>query len=110
MSTSLFYVVTRDEKEALMIGEALVREKIVACANLIPQMKSLYFWQGVLQQDSECILILKAPSQNFRAACEKIQNLHSYENPCILEVPVSTGAPAYLQWILSSTNRSEGSR
>ncbi|MBI4141697.1 divalent-cation tolerance protein CutA [Candidatus Woesearchaeota archaeon] len=81
----IVYTPCKDEKEAEKIAEALLNEKLVACANILPS-KSLYFWQGKLQKENEAILILKTTKEKFTAAEKKIKELHSYELPCILKI------------------------
>lgn len=105
MAFCLLYITTRDRDEALRIARALVKERLAACANVLPGMTSVYEWQGELQEDSECVLILKTREELAPAARERVAALHSYELPCILTLPVSGGNAGYLAWIEAGTEQ-----
>ena len=90
-----------------MIGRTLVREKIAACANIIEKMESIYYWNGELIEDGEAILISKTVESCFPSLEKRIRELHSYSNPCILGIPIQSGAENYLSWINESIRKSE---
>ena len=108
-ATSLLYVTASSRDEALAIGRAAVEEQLAACANVLEGMTSIYRWQGQLEQSTECVLLLKTRSELVPRLIDRVRGLHSYECPCIVELPVTGGYPAYLQWIADSTgDRSTG--
>jgi periplasmic divalent cation tolerance protein len=102
---NLIYVTTKDEKEAISIGEIVVKERLAACANVISDMKSIYWWEGNLEKDNESILILKTINENVDNLIDKIKKIHSYDNPCIIAIPISNVSDSYLEWIKKETTK-----
>lgn len=100
---NLIYVTTSDEKKAMVIGEMIVEERLAACANVISDMKSIYWWKGNLEKDNESILILKTIDNNVNDIINRIKEIHSYDNPCIIAIPVSNVSDSYLEWINDET-------
>jgi len=100
---ALVYVTTSDEEEARRIGSALVDKKLAACVNIIPGMRSIYRWQGKVVNDNECVMLVKAPKDNTETVIEKIREMHSYEVPCVVVIPLIQGLPEYLNWIMNET-------
>ncbi len=86
------------------IARALVCERLAACANIIPGMRSLYRWQGALESADETVLILKTAAARVAALTERVQQLHTYTVPCVVAVPVVDGSPEYLAWIAAETS------
>jgi periplasmic divalent cation tolerance protein len=105
--TVVLYSTTSDEAEAKRIGRALVEEKLAACANIIPKMRSIYRWKGNIEEGDECILIAKTTKDNADDAILLIRKLHSYELPCVVVIPIIGGLDAYLQWINEGTRNYE---
>ncbi|MDD1763385.1 MAG: divalent-cation tolerance protein CutA, partial [Methanobacteriaceae archaeon] len=83
---SLIYITTSGEEESKKIAKKLLEERIVACANIIPSMKSFYWWEGEIEEDTESILILKTRSDNLDTIIRRVKDIHSYDIPCILEI------------------------
>ncbi|RBQ22993.1 Divalent-cation tolerance protein CutA [Candidatus Methanobinarius endosymbioticus] len=81
---NLIYVTISNEEESLYIGEKIVKKRLTACANIISDMKSIYWWEGNLEKDNEPILILKTIDENLGAVMAKIKEIHSYDNLCII--------------------------
>ena len=99
------FVTVGNGDEAASIARTLVEEKLVACVNIIPQIRSLYWWKGEVCDDQEVLLLMKTPNGTFDALQQRIRQLHSYEVPEIIAVAVKRGLPEYLQWVLQSTSR-----
>jgi periplasmic divalent cation tolerance protein len=95
----LIYVTTKDVEEARKLGQALLSEGLIACANILPQMESIYEWEGKVCQENEAVLILKTTSQKARAVIERTEKLHSYKTPCALSLAIEDGSQGYLNWI-----------
>jgi periplasmic divalent cation tolerance protein len=95
----LVYITTGDKAEAKQIGMALVESRLAACVNIIDQMNSLYRWEGQIQDDQEVILIAKTTSENVPALKNKVKEMHSYECPCIVCLPVADGYEPFLTWV-----------
>jgi periplasmic divalent cation tolerance protein len=99
----LLYVTTAKLDEAWRIGQALVTERLAACANVLPGMQSCYWWEGKLEQANECVLILKTRQALVDRAVARIKTLHSYAVPCVVALPVVGGNPDFLAWIGAET-------
>jgi len=90
-----------------LIAEALISNKIAACVNIIKGVESVYQWQGKIEHDKEILLIIKTRESLFSQVEQSIQELHSYELPEIIAVPIMTGEKNYLNWIQSATLATE---
>jgi periplasmic divalent cation tolerance protein len=88
--------------EAERIASALVEQHLAACVNLIPQIKSIYRWQGQMEEASEVLLIIKTTAPCLDALESTLRSLHSYTIPEFLVLDLASGSPAYLNWILES--------
>ncbi|WP_338048617.1 divalent-cation tolerance protein CutA [Phaeovibrio sulfidiphilus] len=95
----LVYMTVRDNDEALLMGRALVNEKLCACVNILGPVRSLYLWKDAVHDDPEVALIAKTTEATLPALLERAKALHSYENPCIVALPISAGSPPFLDWI-----------
>ncbi|BDA77753.1 divalent ion tolerance protein [Leptospira kobayashii] len=96
------YVTVGNLEEASLIAKKVVEEKLAACANILPQMTSFYFWEGKLQEDKEVVLIFKTNESKLESLILRIKELHSYEVPCIVALPIESGNPDYLDWLRKS--------
>ncbi len=92
-------VTAPDMEVAETLGTRLVEEGRAACANLLPGVVSLYRWEGALQRDDEVLLILKSTLPAAEALRERVVELHPYEVPEVLVLPVGGGHPPYLAWV-----------
>lgn len=99
MKAKLIYVTAADRAEAETIAETVVTEKLAACANIMDGLTSVFFWDGKLCKEQECLLILKAGEANTETLIRRIIELHSYDCPCVISLPIESGNPAFLQWL-----------
>ena len=99
MNLSILYVTCKDKEQALQIGRVLVQEKFAGCVNILENMTSIYPWKGEIEVSSEAILLVKTFDSQLESARKKILELHSYEIPCILTIPVSNADQEYLDWL-----------
>lgn len=90
-----------------LIAETLISNKLAACVNIIKCVESVYQWQGKIEHDKEILLIIKTRESLFSHVEQTIQELHSYELPEIIAVPIKTGEKNYLNWIQSATLATE---
>lgn len=97
------YVTAANVAEATAIGRALVEARLAACANVLPGMTSVYWWQGALEQAEEAVLILKTRAALVEAATAKVKALHSYAVPCVAALRVEGGNTDYLDWLRRET-------
>jgi periplasmic divalent cation tolerance protein len=86
-------------EQAAQLGRTLVEERLAACANLVPGLRSIYRWQDAVQDDAEVLLLIKTTAARFDRLAQRVRELHSYETPEVLALPVVAGSPAYLQWL-----------
>jgi periplasmic divalent cation tolerance protein len=93
------------EETALTIAAALVDQAYAACVNIVPSIKSYYYFKGETHLDEEVMLIIKTTQAMFPQVSEVITDLHTYEVPEILMFPVESGSEPFLQWIRESVNR-----
>ncbi|WP_394778115.1 divalent-cation tolerance protein CutA [Undibacterium sp.] len=92
-----------DDGAAQHIAQQVLAKKLAACVNVMPEMRSLYHWQGELQVSMEIALLIKTTQARYEELQTLIQQLHPYEVPEIIAIPVAAGLPAYLQWVLKET-------
>ena len=92
---------------ASLIAETLVSKKLAACVNIIKGVESVYQWQGKIEREKEIQLIIKTQQSLFSQVQNAIQELHDYELPEIVAVPIVTGETNYLNWIKSATLATE---
>jgi periplasmic divalent cation tolerance protein len=89
--------------EAARIGRALVEERLAACANIVGPIRSIYRWREELQDEPEHLLLVKTRRNLFNRLAERVGELHSYETPGIIALPVIAGSAPYLEWVGAST-------
>jgi periplasmic divalent cation tolerance protein len=95
-------VTAPNDDEAGKISETLVEEKIIACANRLP-VRSVYRWREKIEDDSEVLLLCKTKKELLGKLVERVKELHSYEVPEIIALPIIGGSDDYLKWIDEST-------
>lgn len=88
-----------DNQSAQKMAETLVGEKLAACCNIVPKVTSVYSWQGKIQQDSEALMFIKTKESLYAKLEQRILELHPYEVPEVIALPVEKGSDAYLNWI-----------
>ena len=87
------------ESEARKIAHGLVERQLAACVNIVPQIESIYRWQGKIESNREWLLLIKTTAAHFPAIRAAIQELHSYELPECIAINIEQGSPEYLEWI-----------
>ncbi len=101
---TLLYVTCASVAEAEQVAEAVLGQRLAACANILPGMRSLYWWQGKLERGEETVLILKTRPDLVAAVTEAVKAAHSYSVPCVLPIPAGPGGnPDYRAWLLAET-------
>ena len=99
----LVYTTFPDEATALAVGEALVSEKLAACVNVIPGMRSVYAWKGAVERGAEVVGIVKTREGLKEAVCAALKARHPYETPIVLFLEVSGGDQGTLDWLMAET-------
>jgi periplasmic divalent cation tolerance protein len=100
---TVIFITTSSLDEAEKIGRALVEEKLVACANIISPIRSIYRWQGKICDDKEALIILKTKKKLFKQIEKRVKALHSYEVPEVISMPIIEGSNKYLSWLKNET-------
>lgn len=96
-------LVTAPPDKVADIGRTLVQEKLVACANIISGVRSIYAWDGDISDDNESLMILKTRTSMLEAVRQRVIQIHPYDVPEIIALPIIAGHGPYLQWIADST-------
>ncbi|HKI81806.1 MAG TPA: divalent-cation tolerance protein CutA [Pseudodesulfovibrio sp.] len=104
MSESFIYVTCSGETEAETIGGMLVAKRLAACVNILPGMRSLYWWQGKVERGEEVVLIAKTRNDLVAPLTEAVTAAHGYDVPCVVSLPITGGNPDFLAWIRAETS------
>jgi periplasmic divalent cation tolerance protein len=89
---------------ARQIADVLIKNRLAACVNILPQIQSVYTWQGEIHDDQEVLLIIKSRAPLFEdALVPAVQSVHPYDVPEIIALPIQMGAQNYLDWIAAET-------
>ncbi len=97
------FVTCGSEEEALKIANALVDERLAACANIVSPIRSIYRWEGKIWNEKEWLLVIKTVKTRWDELAKRVKSLHSYSVPEIISLPILEGSPLYLQWIDENT-------
>jgi len=100
-------ITTSSLDEAKSIGSSLIEDKLAACTNVIPSVESIFRWQGEVCNEKEAMLIVKTRRNIFKDLQAKVMELHSYDVPEIIALPIIDGNSDYLQWIDSAINSND---
>ena len=88
-----------DEETAADLARALVERRIVACVNIVPRVRSVYRWQGAIEDEAECVLLMKTRADRYEDLASALAELHPYDVPELIVVPIEKGSAAYLGWV-----------
>jgi len=103
MAAVWVYVTAADQAEAERLARAAVEARLAACANLLGPTTAVYWWEGKVESGAEAALVLKTRSDLVDALTEKINQLHSYDCPCVVALSIEGGNPEFLRWIEEET-------
>ena len=95
----LLYMTAGDREEALVLARMLVGERLAACANVLGAAASVFRWEGAVQEESEVVLVAKTVEDRVEAAARRVREMHSYDSPCVVALPISGGDAAFLAWV-----------
>jgi periplasmic divalent cation tolerance protein len=107
MSFYFVYITTSSIEEARSIARTLVEEHLAACANIVPGMESVYRWKGQIESDREIILIAKTSRERLTDLEYRVKQLHSYDVPCIVALPLEHGNQDYFDWLGKQLHNSD---
>ncbi len=95
----IILITAKDKKEADKIAQALIKNKLAACVNILPGVQSLFWWQGKVDQAKEALLVVKSRKEKFAKIAKLVKSVHSYDVPEIIAIPIVSGFKPYLNWI-----------
>jgi len=99
----VIFITCGTPEEAERIAETLVRRKLAACGNILPEITSIFRWKQTIERERETLLLVKSRRSLFSRIVEQIKGVHSYETPEIIALPVIDGSPDYLTWLSEET-------
>jgi periplasmic divalent cation tolerance protein len=97
-------ITTPNADEAARLAEMLVEHRLAACVQILPEIESVYRWQGKIERQQEVLVIAKTTKSNFEELEREVRAIHSYETPEIVALPLTTGSLPYLEWLGSNVN------
>jgi periplasmic divalent cation tolerance protein len=97
------YITAPSEEEAAKIAHILVEERLAGCVNIVKDIRSIYSWQGKIEDDKEVLMIVKTRLQLFRALTARVKALHSYTVPEVIAMPIIDGSEEYIKWLQEAT-------
>lgn len=95
----VIFVTCPSKKEAMLIAKKLLNERLIACANIIEDAISFFWWKGKVDRAAESLIMIKTVRKNFEKIQKRIKELHSYKVPEIIALPIVRGEGDYLKWI-----------
>jgi periplasmic divalent cation tolerance protein len=99
VSYLIVFMTAPNREEAEKIVRVLLEERLIACGNIIGGVASFFWWKGKIEEENECLVVMKSDDERFKKLSERITGLHSYDVPEVLAVPVVDGLPSYLDWL-----------
>lgn len=95
----VIFITTADDEEARLISRVLLEQRKAACISIVAGVSSLFWWQGKIDSSQESLLVVKTKASLLDEVVELVQEIHSYDNPEIIALPVLGGSKDYLEWI-----------
>ena len=96
---AVVFITAKDAAQAREIARRLVEERLAACANIIEKVTSIYWWRGKLEEEGEVLILIKTLKEKIPAIIERVKELHTYEVPEVIALPVVEGSEDYLRWL-----------
>lgn len=101
-SASVVLVTAASEEQAVSIARAIVGEQLAACVNIVGPIRSIYRWRGAVHDDRERLMIIKTRTSLVSRIERRVKELHSYEVPEVIAIPIVAGSKPYLEWLFDS--------
>ena len=99
MSYIIVFMTASNREEAVKIVRTLLEERLIACANIMDPVSSFFWWKGKIEEEKEVLVIMKSHETLFKKLSKRVMELHSYDTPEILALPIVDGSASYLDWI-----------
>jgi periplasmic divalent cation tolerance protein len=100
-------LITAPPADAHSIASTVIEEKLAACVNLVPLIQSIYWWEGKVAHGDESLLVVKTTRRKVTCLEERLRAIHPYENFELISLDITSGSPAYIEWIACSVNRAD---
>lgn len=107
MSCIIVLMTTATKKEAEKIARNLLNQRLIACANIVGPASSLFWWKEKISRENEFLVLMKTSTDLFEKLATTIKQMHSYEVPEIVAVPITKGEQSYLEWLSGSLRKGE---
>lgn len=107
MTNIIVFMTTATHQEAEKITGKLLDQKLIACANITGPVSSLFWWKGKISREKEFLVLMKTRAELFEELAKTIKQMHSYEVPEIIAVPILRGDQSYMEWLNNSLRRGE---
>ena len=107
MSYMIVFMTTANKKEAEKIARNLLKQRLIACANIVGSISSLFWWEDKISRENEFLVLMKTSADLFEKLAATIRQIHSYEVPEIIAVPITKGEQSYLEWLSGSLRKGE---
>ncbi len=104
MEHIVVFVTAPDEDTAAGIAKTSVGEGLAACANIVRNIRSIYKWQGKMEDESEVLMIAKTSRDKFEDLAKKVEDMHPYDVPEIISVPITQGSDPYIKWLCEAVS------
>lgn len=104
MDAVVVYITVSNEEESVNIAKTLVEERLAGCINIVKDIRSIYSWQGKIEDEPELLLIVKSRRNLFKRLKDRVKELHSYTVPEIIAIPIIEGSEDYLKWLQEVTD------
>jgi periplasmic divalent cation tolerance protein len=96
---SLVYITASDKESAYLMAKSLLEERLIACANITSDVRSIYWWEGNINENNEAMIFAKTTSSNVDRIIDHIKIKHNYSCTCVIALPIHQGNPSFLSWI-----------
>ena len=98
----MVFMTAANREEAVRLAEMMVAARLAACVQILPEMESIYRWQGKIERQREILIIAKTAASKFEELEREVRAIHSYDTPEIVALPLTAGSSAYLNWLKTS--------
>jgi periplasmic divalent cation tolerance protein len=99
MSHLIVLMTASNREEAVKIVRVLLEERLIACGNIVESVSSFFWWKGKIEEEKEVLVFMKSSEKLFKKLSKRVMELHSYDVPEILALPIVDGSSSYLEWL-----------